>query len=138
MGANRCKAGNKTLETNQSAELKHGDCIELLEGQYPYEVHFTPDPTKSVSSLEDQEMASKQTTLNTFFKRKSSEESETSNISKKQKTENIWEEIDNGKLIIYTIEGVQPSEKVVIITGLSISVLKLSYFTIAVVLDSCL
>lgn len=113
LGANSCRAGNKKLITNESIVLKHGDCIELLEGQYPYRVEFIPNPIEQEAlpgAVE--EMAGKQTTLNNFFKRKSVEESEASNNPKKLKTEDTWEEIDGGKLIIYRSEGVNPSQKV--------------------------
>lgn len=123
IGANACKAGNSILKAkNESTQLKNGETIELLEKQYPFRVEFSPDTTQVLSSdtsssSSEAIMVGKQTTLNNFLttKRKStSGESalDPNHFAKKQKIEDSWEEIDGGKLIVFTSDGVQHKSKV--------------------------
>ena len=124
IGANACKAGNTILKSkNESTQLEHGEIIELLEKQYPFRVEFSPDPTKilssdSSSSSTEEVMVGKQTTLNNFLitKRKSTSDEnalDPNHFAKKSKMENSWEEIDGGKLILFTSDpGAQHKSKV--------------------------
>jgi bifunctional polynucleotide phosphatase/kinase len=123
IGANACKAGTSIIKAkDESVQLKHGEIIELLEKQFPFRVEFIPDPNQVPSSVKsssssEEIMVGKQTTLNNFIttKRKSTSAEDVQDPSffaKKQKTEDTWEEIDNGKLIIFTSDGVQHKSKV--------------------------
>ncbi|KAI9561889.1 hypothetical protein GHT06_012851 [Daphnia sinensis] len=120
VGANACKVGNSTLKAkNETVKVKHGDVIELLENQYPFRVEFSPAINQQVkseaSSSSPEEMVGKQTTLNNFLtKRKSTstDDSVDPSLAKKQKIENTWEEVDGGKLIVFTTEGVQHKSKI--------------------------
>ncbi|XP_057376303.1 uncharacterized protein F21D5.5-like isoform X1 [Daphnia carinata] len=120
IGANACKAGNSILKAkNETVKLKHGDVIELLENQYPFRVEFSPAINQQVksdtSSSSPEEMVGKQTNLNNFLtKRKSAsgDDAVDPSIAKKQKVEDTWEEVDGGKLIIFTTEGVQHKSKI--------------------------
>jgi hypothetical protein len=124
IGANACKAGTTIIKAkDESVQLKHGEIIELLEKQFPFRVEFSPVPNQVPSSVtssssSEEIMVGKQTTLNNFIttKRKSTSAEDVqgpSFFAKKQKTEDTcWEEIDNGKLIIFTSDGVQHKSKV--------------------------
>ncbi|XP_046649857.1 uncharacterized protein F21D5.5-like [Daphnia pulicaria] len=123
IGANACKAGTTIIKAkDESVQLKHGEIIELLEKQFPFRVEFSPDPNQVPSSVtssssSEEIMVGKQTTLNNFIttKRKSTSAEDVQDPSffaKKQKTEDTWEEIDNGKLIIFTSDGVQHKSKI--------------------------
>lgn len=124
IGANACKAGNTILKSkNESTQLEHGEIIELLEKQYPFRVEFSPDPTKNLlsdtsSSSTEEVMVGKQTTLNNFLitKRKSTSDEnalDPNHFAKKSKMENSWEEIDGGKLILFTSDpGAQHKSKI--------------------------
>ena len=139
VGPNKCVAGNEVLFLNQSARLKHGDVLELLEGKYPYRVQFDPvpnyarkenreaetsvkekpveksraeeKPVKESPTKVNPEMVGKQTTIDSFLGKRKSESADV-NQFKKQKTENIWEEIDGGKMILFSTEGVKSKAKV--------------------------
>jgi len=139
VGPNKCVAGNEVLFLNQSARLKHGDVLELLEGKYPYRVQFDPvpnyarkenreaetsvkekpveksraeeKPVKESPTKVNPEMVGKQTTIDSFLGKRKSESADV-NQFKKQKTENIWEEIDGGKMILFSTEGVKSKAKI--------------------------
>lgn len=116
LGPNKCKAGDTILFQNNSAQLRHGDILELLEKQYLYRVEFNPIPSypnHTSRGNSNSEMVGKQTTLNDFLgKRKPDETVGGSKECKKPKMEHTWEEIDGGKLIMFTTEGVQSKSKV--------------------------
>ena len=117
LGSNRCKAGGESLRQNQTADVKHGDVIELLENQHHYRVEFSPVPDYSSPCLPetDGEMVGKQTTLSHFLKRKDPGDLENvggSSPAKKRKEAETWEEIENGKLIVYTSSDIQAKSKV--------------------------
>lgn len=93
--------------------------IELLENQYPFQVEFVPTGKQQVksetSSSNLETMVGKQTTLHHFLtKRKSAaaDDAVDSASAKKQKMEDTWEEVDGGKLIVFTTDGVQLKSKV--------------------------
>ncbi|EFX85136.1 hypothetical protein DAPPUDRAFT_46356 [Daphnia pulex] len=98
IGANACKAGTSIIKAkDESVQLKHGEIIELLEKQFPFRVEFSPDPNQVPSSRKSTSAEDVQDP--SFF-------------AKKQKMEDTWEEIDNGKLIIFTSDGVQHKSKI--------------------------
>ena len=116
VGSNKCKAGDTILHQNESVQLKHGDVLELLEKQYSYVIEFNPSPSSSNSVLKetvDSEMVGRQTTLNDFLgKRKPQDSADGSKELKKPKLEHTWQEIEGGKLIVFTTDGVQSKSKV--------------------------
>jgi hypothetical protein len=87
-----------------------------LENLHHYRVEFTPVPNYSGQPCvpeTDSEMVGKQTTLNHFLKRKDPGENvEGSSPAKKKKEAETWEEIDSGKLIVYTSSDIQAKSKV--------------------------
>lgn len=112
-GANVSKAGSTVLKRKDSVFLENGGLIELLEHQYPYKVEFDSGPDCSTTTTTEVEMAGKQTSISSFFeKRKSSDDSANGSQPKKQKTEDFWTEVDEGKLLIFTSDGIENKSKV--------------------------
>lgn len=120
LGPNRCRAGGCTLSQNETAELRQGDQIELLENQHIYTVEFSSNNEPTNQSQKDLEMVGKQTTLNDFvsIKRKdaSNRDGDETSAAKKRKTdEEIWNEVDGGKLIVFsTSQPVEHKSKVML------------------------
>ena len=126
IGANNSKAGPTILKLkNDSVKLKHADILELLENKYAYRVEFDPVPSYKTAADPNSlglnsEMVGKQTTLNHFLKKRKSPDGEdepndpannSNTENKKQKMEK-WLEVDGGKLIVFTSDGLQHKSKV--------------------------
>jgi len=117
VGPNPCTAGNNKLKQNDDFDLKHGDYFELLENQYPYQVEFSLLSNLNPGSHSPDMVGGKQTTLDHFLKnkKKSAEDDKTDQSPAKKikgEADITWEEFDNGKLIVFTTQGVQHKSKV--------------------------
>lgn len=110
MGPNTTGVNGLALERSETQVLRHGDCLEILLGQYMYRVEFEPPP--SVDKIK---------TEGDGKKRKFNE---ASRVNKKvcgaslnmdigePISESKWETIDNGKLLIYTAKHVVAQPKI--------------------------
>lgn len=98
LGPNSSVVNNQHLNYGSSSELKHGNIIEIVSGEYKHRIEFDPAPSVGSSvdnnSEEDKTMPREQRKRNIvdYF-----------STSKKAKTEGIdgWEESSNGDLLVY-------------------------------------
>lgn len=100
-GVNGCK-----LNQNVIYNLRHKDRVELLLDKYVHEVIFNPIPKDDTKLYEVNEVRAK---------RKSAETLENGCIKQQKlhiQKENVWEEIDNKNLYIFSSKGVESREKV--------------------------
>ncbi|XP_017073581.1 uncharacterized protein F21D5.5 [Drosophila eugracilis] len=89
LGVNPCGVNGLMVMQHSECELKHGDLVEIVYGRHPFEVVFSPPPTDNTAE------AAPSLTLS----------------SVPEKSER-WDSAGNGKLVIYTSNGVKSSEKI--------------------------
>lgn len=105
------------LKTNDITTLKHGDQLELLLGKYIYKVEFVPppDPLREKTKLNNVSDNDNESDVQNDIPLKKQKMNETNNekfIETLKCQKDLWEEIDNGKLLIFTKAGVSCSSKV--------------------------
>ncbi|CAG2066426.1 unnamed protein product, partial [Timema podura] len=123
LGPNKSGINGLALIRNESHVVKHGDTLEILLGQYFHKVEFEQLPLQGIGdnsinlneggikrSLDDTEVESKR-------KREHSPADETvsGNLLSgvcEPCVQDKWEEIDQGKLLVFTSKGVESREKV--------------------------
>ncbi|XP_075147464.1 polynucleotide kinase 3'-phosphatase isoform X2 [Haematobia irritans] len=70
---------------HSECELRHGDVIEIVFGRHPFEVQFKPLPEQIRKSEIDQCY---------------------------EKYDDVWSEVENGKMLVFTSKGVRSSPKI--------------------------
>ncbi|KAK3851702.1 hypothetical protein Pcinc_041666 [Petrolisthes cinctipes] len=111
VGPNASGVNGTSLLYGNTAQLKHNDILEILQGEYHHRIEFEPPPPPPVPKEDNQtnptttvnsEMPRRK--ANTDLKRKSpdSEERDTGRTkrAKEQKGVPGWEEYDNGDLLV--------------------------------------
>jgi hypothetical protein len=104
-GENPSSVNGRLLRKGEIIALSHGDTIELVHGMYKYMVAFEPPPKETISKvpkikeLKLGEPATKRQRLDI-------------GLSSSAVSENKWETIDNGKVLVFTAKGTENSSKV--------------------------
>lgn len=106
IGRNACGFNGLALERDLPVTMKHGDRIEILLGQYIHMIEFDPAPPSSSNNKQSADLFKP---LNAI----SDSEDEEPEPKKTKKDNTLlsknWEAIDGGELLIYTPEGIKPS-----------------------------
>lgn len=99
---------NSIILRNESCELKHGQVLEFLVGEYKFEVEFDPVPTYNCGTKRKNESVTEENSseLKRFCK------DQNSSVPPAACAKNMWEKIDDGKLYVFTSAGVTSSSKV--------------------------
>nr|CAD7262359.1 unnamed protein product [Timema shepardi] len=123
LGPNRSGINGLTLIRNESYVVKHGDTLEILLGEYFHKVEFEQLLPQGIGDtsinldeggirrrLDDTEVGSKR-------KREHSPTDETVSANLlggvcEPCMQDKWEEIDQGKLLVFTSKGVESREKI--------------------------
>lgn len=122
VGLNFSGCNGYVLRKNGIYDLKHGDRLELRLGCHEFDVLFHPPPDGDDNVDDDiVEPEPKRTKLNyPLFnlcdKAKESSKADNSvsadNASSKNETSGLWENIDNGDMLIYSFMNVKPAAKI--------------------------
>ena len=119
LGPNVSGLNGFAIKKNETYVLKHADRLELLLGQYVHCIEFEPPPVTDEDKTGQLERKHKfeEVDAPTMNKRSCNEDvglcmDKNENDDLKENLEDKWEEIDNGKLLIYTAKNVTPRSKV--------------------------
>ena len=120
LGPNISGINGLAIKQDESYILKHADRLELLLGQYIHIIEFEPPPLIDKNKADQSEKKRKCEDTDTVDKRCCNELPKrdvhiqtNENENFKENLEDKWEEIDNGKLLIFTAKNVTSRSKVI-------------------------
>ncbi|KAJ9586248.1 hypothetical protein L9F63_020110, partial [Diploptera punctata] len=116
LGPNTCGVNGFSIKKDETYVLKHADRLELILGRYIHVIEFEPPPIIVTNVTQQLETKRRCEDVNTPNKR-SCNESVKKDMDKNENNvnenlENKWEEIDYGKLLIYTAKNVTSKSKI--------------------------
>lgn len=118
VGPNISGINGLAINKGETYILKHADRLELLLGRYVHIIEFEPPPLTDENKMDQLERKRKLEYTDTVNKRSCNESpNKDVHMSKnendlKENLEDKWEEIDNGKLLIYTTKNVMAKSKI--------------------------
>lgn len=144
IGPNSSALAGIEIKRNENHKLKHLAKIELLTGKYVYEINFEPKPiylSDGTIKIENEDAAKSEIDVKSNSSQSKNDKrprspEDANGITKKFKTHNVslqsnvkkgdynttleitqdtWEDVSNGKLLIFTKSGVTASSKVIIL-----------------------